>query len=178
MAMKEIPTIPKQSLMYLLVCSVVLLAFVLLLIMPSQKSLVNLDLEVNNLKVKIEEQKVLFPAYQDLLAKLQKDESRLLPDPKPEALDRSRMKEVSSIFRDLARKKKLELDAIPDVNTISKDSNLLLVNATLQGNIYDFRRFLIELGNIPYLSHIEEIQVQASPSFKKINLKFWLLLSQ
>ena len=178
MSMKDFPTVPKQSLMYLLVCSLILLAFILLLIIPSRNSLASLDFERETLKAKIEEQKVLFPAYQDLLAKLQKEDTRSLPLPTPEALDRSRMKEVSSIFRELGRNNNMELDAIPDVNTISKDSNQLLVKALLQGNIYDFRRFLVELGNVPYLSHIEEIQVQASPSFKKINMKFWLLLSQ
>jgi len=49
----------------------------------------------------------------------------------------------------------------PDMANLTGDSQYLLYNVILKGELNNFRRMLIELGNIPYLDRIAEIQYSA-----------------
>jgi hypothetical protein len=52
----------------------------------------------------------------------------------------------------------------------------MLVHATLKGEYYNFRNFLIELGDRPFLEKVEEIEIQQMPGTKEFRLKVWLVV--
>ena len=68
----------KRIATYLILCIGVLFAFVLLIIYPYHVSLVDTDTEIEITKDRIEEQKLLFPVFKDLLNKAGLKESSLL----------------------------------------------------------------------------------------------------
>jgi hypothetical protein len=44
----------------------------------------------------------------------------------------------------------------------------------LSGDFFDIRKFLVEIGSIPSLEHIEEINIRSARTSKELNLKIWL----
>jgi hypothetical protein len=44
----------------------------------------------------------------------------------------------------------------------------------LSGDFFKIREFLIDLGSIPSLEHIEEINIRSAKTTKELRLKIWL----
>ena len=62
-----------QSLFIFVVCAVGILAFFLLIILPSQKTSAELDREIAKLNTRIEEQRILTPVFHNLLKRAKKE---------------------------------------------------------------------------------------------------------
>ena len=169
--------IPRKSLIYMGICSAGLLAFYLVAIAPYQRHLGLYDKDIRIIKARIEEQKVLTPVYQDLLRKMQVKDSEVLTIPEEAEFDIDMIDELSAIFGEIARKSNLEpIHFIPDPKSIPKDFSAMMVDAHINGDFLDLRQFLIDLGGVPYLKHIEEIQIKSMDGFKEFRLKLWLIL--
>ncbi len=56
-----------QSFVILVICAVGILAFFVLIILPSKKTSADLDQEIEKLTVRIEEQRILTPVFHSLL---------------------------------------------------------------------------------------------------------------
>ena len=77
----------------------------------------------------------------------------------------------------MAQKSKMEIVSVsPDINSMVGGSAAMLVHATLKGDYYNFRNFLIELGDRPFLERVEEIEIQQLPGTKEFRLKVWLVV--
>jgi hypothetical protein len=50
-----------------------------------------------------------------------------------------------------------------------------MMRLRLSGNFYKFRDFLVDLGSIPYLEHIEEINIRPVKTARELEIKLWLL---
>jgi hypothetical protein len=75
----------------------------------------------------------------------------------------------------MAHKSQIELVSVsPDINSMVGGSSGMLVQATLKGDYYNFRAFLIELGEQAFLEKIDEIEIQQLPGTKEFRLKVWL----
>jgi hypothetical protein len=48
------------------------------------------------------------------------------------------------------------------------------VNVLLRGDFINFRKFLINLGGIPYVQQIEEVAIQQKLDSKEFRLKVWV----
>ena len=169
---------PGQSIGYLLMCALGVLAFIAIGPYQSQRSLGALDMEITKIRGNIEEQKALSPVYKDLLGKLQIKGSDILLSLIKSKLPQDKTEEIPVIFGEIAKKCGLEaVSMIPDVKSLADGSGLLLVNAVIRGNFFDFRKFLIELGKVPYLEHIEEIHIEQAMEGRELRLKIWLALS-
>jgi len=175
--MKQL-NIAKNSMLYLTLCICGVLAFIALIIYPSQRSLDQLDIEILEHQEQLEKQKVLFPVYKELFKQLKLPDTKALPFPKETQLSKEQIGDVPAIFAEMARENNLEADVIPDVNSIPSGAGILRVNATVQGDFFGFRNFLVELGATPYLRHIETIQVKPTPEFKQFTMKLWLALGE
>ena len=71
--MKKINSIlPTQSLIYFLVCGTGILVFVLLIIIPTQKTSAELDRDIDKLNARIDEQRILRPIFDNLLKQVKK----------------------------------------------------------------------------------------------------------
>jgi len=176
MANKKKTNIAKNSTFYLALCTCGVLAFVALVIMPLQRSLDQLDDEIVAHQEQLAKQRVLFPVYEKLFNQLKQEDTKKLPFPDETDLTKEMIGEIPAIFAEMARRYNLEADVIPDVNSIPAGKGVLKVRATIQGNFFDFRNFLVELGETPYLRHIEKIKVQPMPEFKQFTLELWLAL--
>lgn len=154
------------------------MAFVVLAIYPYHKSLVRLDKEIAKTESQIEEQKALFPIGKELLKSVMQKETWGLPFPEKAGLDRDKASEISVIFERIARKSNLEIiRIIPDIKSLTEQAGLLSVKTVVKGKLYDFREFFLEIGKLPYLEHVEEIQIQPAEGVKEFSLKVWLALN-
>ncbi len=178
MEQKQSIKLPGQSLAYLLMCGLGVLAFIAIGPYSSRKSLGALEMKITKIRSHIEEQKALSPVYNDLLEKMRVKGSDILPSPIKSRLPQDKTEEIPIIFREIAKKCNLDaVSIIPDVKSLDRDSGFLLVNAFVKGNFFDFRKFLIELGKVSYLEHIEEIHIQETIGGKELRLKIWLALN-
>jgi len=171
---KEILETLKGSLSYLLVGVVAILIF-FLIGFYNYRSLNDLDRDINKVKADIEEQRVMAPLYKELIEKIKIKTKKHLPFPARAKLPKEQHEQITAIFGDLARKANLEVVSItPDINSLAGGAGLLVVNAALKGDFFSFRNYLISLGNVPYLEHLGEIQIQTMPVGKEFRLKLWV----
>jgi hypothetical protein len=170
---------PRRTIIYVLLCLSGILFIILVGIMPKHFSLARLDQKIKSVQFQIEEQKSLYPVYQDLQKRTQARDSKVLPSPARGTLLRTQLNAIPATFRDIARKANLDMvSASPDLNSLSSESRLLQVNAVIRGNFFNFRKFLIGLGEVPYLERIEEIQIQQNEDTMEFKMKIWLALAQ
>lgn len=136
------------------------------------------DQEIKALSCRIDRQKVLFPVYRDILGKMQAGGPEVLTFPAKVRLSEDKIEGIPVIFAEIAGKCNLEVvSVIPDVISLDRDSGLLLVNAFVKGDFFNFRKFLTELGRVPFLEHIERVHIQRTTEGKELKVKMWLALS-
>ena len=177
MKQKQSAKMPGQSIIYLLMCAALVLSFILAGLYPAQKSLGRLDMEIIKARDEIEEQKILFPVYTELVEKLRIKGSQVLPSPVRSKLSRDETEQIPAIFGRIARKCKLKAVSItPDAKSLADGSGLLAVNAFVKGRFPDFRKFLIELGGLPWLEHMERVDIQEALGGDELRVKIWLAI--
>ena len=172
----KIPSNPlAQSLIIFVVCTVGILAFLVLIILPSQKTSEELDQEIDHLNVRIEEQRILTPVFHSLLKRAKMEGPSELPSPKKAKLTHGDMNAISKVFQDIAGQHNLKLeDMTTDVSSLMQESGYLLMRLRLSGDFFNIRKFLVDLGSIPSLEHIEEIDIRSTKTSKELGLKIWL----
>ncbi len=169
--------LPTKSITYLLICGGMVLAFTLLAIYPYHKALDGMDMEIRKVKAKIDEQKILYPVFQELLKRSRIKEPVSLTLPKKEILSRVDTDRILSIFQDIAERSNLEIKSVqPDVDALIDNSEHLMVEVKMTGAFFDFRNFFLQLGELPYLKHIERFQIKTEVDVREINLRIWLSL--
>lgn len=174
--MKKINSIlPTQSLIYFLICGAGILVFVLLIIIPTQKTSAELDKDIEKLNARITEQRILKPVFDNLLKQVKKKGPTELPVTKKVKLARGDIKKISERLQEIARRCDLELrDIQTDVNALENNDQYLLLRIHVTGDFKKFRDFLVDLGNIPSLEQIEEIDIRAIENSREFKLKVWL----
>lgn len=141
------------------------------------QSIARLDTEINELNTKINTHQSYAPMTKQLFERMKVKAQRNLPLPAKAKLSVEQKDQISYIFKDMAQKSKLELLSVsPDINSMVGGSAAMLVHATLKGDYYNFRNFLIELGDRPFLERVEEIEIQQVPGTKEFRLKVWLVV--
>jgi hypothetical protein len=171
----KIPKLPARSIVFFLMFLCVPLFYFLLIIYPQHISLAEADLDIKKLKVRIEEQKMLYPIFQNLLKKVRVKDTEALPFPKKTKLMRNETVKISSIFQEIAQKSNLVLKEItPDVDALISGAGYLKLNLTVKGKFLDLRNFMLQLGELPYLEHIGRIQIRSVQDSKEISFKFFL----
>ena len=164
-----------QSLLVLVICVVGVLTFFLLILLPSQKTSAELDKEIDRLNIRIEEQRILTPVFHSLLKRAKMAPPSGLPTPEKAKLTHGDMNTISSVFQDIAMRHDLRLEEVKtDVSAMMEDSGYLMMRLRLSGNFYKFRDFLVELGSIPFLEHIEEINIRPVKTAREFQIKLWL----
>jgi len=167
--------LPARSGAFLLICGGGLLAFILLVIYPLQTSLAEADMEIRALKGRIEEQKILYPVFQDLMKKARFKRTAGLPFPNKVRLKRDDTVKIVAIFRKIAQKNQFTLvDINTDIDSLIDNSGYLKIDLSVEGNFFALRNFLLNLGELPYLEYIERIQIRSAQETKAINLRVWL----
>ncbi|MBM4272111.1 MAG: hypothetical protein FJ139_08155 [Deltaproteobacteria bacterium] len=170
--------VPRRTVINLLICLSAIVVIVVVGIIPNFISASSLDEKILSLQYELEEQKNLHPVYQILKARSQKKVGAVLPFPVRNKLSREEIKSLPASFRDAARKANMHLISIsPDLGSLGGDYRFLSVDVVVTGDFYDVRKFLIGLGEIPYLERIEEMQVQPRHDSMEFKIKVWLAIA-
>ena len=161
----------------LLVIAVGLILILVYIGFYNYQGIARLDTEINDLNTKINTHQSYAPMTKQLIDRMKVKPQRNLPLPAKAKLSVEQKDQISYIFKDMAQKSKMELLSVsPDINSMVGGSAAMLVHATLKGDYYNFRNFLIELGDRPFLERVEEIEIQQLPGTKEFRLKVWLFV--
>ena len=172
---KFLSILPTQSLIYFLVCGAGILVFVFLIIIPTQNISAELDKDIQRIGDRIEEQRILAPVFQSLLKRAKKKKSSELPSTPKAKLDRADISKVSENLQEIAFRHGLKIQGLnTDVASAIGKSGYLLMRLNLTGDFINFRDFLVDLGTIPSLEIIEDIQIRAIEGAREFKLKIWL----
>ncbi|MGD2272834.1 MAG: type 4a pilus biogenesis protein PilO [Desulfobacterales bacterium] len=176
MARIAISSLRSKSLLYLLIFGGSIAIFAVVAILPAQKTANNLDKQIGDIKMRIEEQKILNPVYRSLKKKSKITPPQGISMPQKEKLLRGDTQKISSDFRQIASNSKLELKEFrPNVNTILADTEYLMINVMVEGEFFDLQNFLIQLCQLPYLELIEEINIKPVKETKQFKLQIWMM---
>jgi hypothetical protein len=167
--------IPKRNIIYSLLCLTAVLMIVFVGVIPQQLSLARLENKVKSIQLQIEEQKKLYPIYQVLQKGDKTRESKILPSPLKSPILRTQLDMISTTIKEIASKANLDtVLASPDVNSLGYAPKSLMVNIVLMGDFFSFRKFLIGLGELPYLERIDEIQIRQNEDTMEFRIKISL----
>lgn len=170
--MKYVPT---RNTFVILIFGGGMLLFILLAIFPNYISYNNIKHEISILKYKIEEQKILSPIFEDLSKKAQFQKPDSLPFPSAEKLSPNDTEKITPIIRDIIETNGFTLEDIAtDIESLMTGSGNLKMSVNVVGEFHKLRDVLLDLGNLPYLDHIEVIQVNSSGDKNKIILTIWV----
>ena len=174
--MKKILSIlPTQSLILFILCGAGILAFVFMVILPTHNTSVQLDKDISEISDRIEEQRILKPVFESLLKRAKKKNPTNLPDTKQAKLDRTEISKLSEDLQEMAFRHGLKVQNMnTDVSALIGKNGHLQMRLNLTGEFFDFRDFLIDLGTIPSLEVIEEINIRAIEGSREFKIKMWL----
>jgi Tfp pilus assembly protein PilO len=167
----------KNSILYLVIYGGIILIIILVGILPYYLKISNQVKENDKLKYHIKEQKELGPVYQTLIKANENKDVFVLPHPEKTELPRLDTRKFQTDFQNAAKKSGLKVVSFtPDINTSASTSTSFLHNIVLKGELADFRRMLIELGSIPCIDRIEEINIQQNTGSMEFKIKVWIAI--
>lgn len=172
MAISKLPT---KNIMVIALFGGGIIFFVLLSIFPNYITYSNIETEINMLKSQIEEQKILSPIFNDLSSKAKFKDSDDLPFPKKEKLSKNETSNISGIIQNIILLNDFELNSIlTDVGGLMDGSGILKMSVEVTGDFENLRKLILQLGTLPYLEHIENIQINNANDKQNILLKLWI----
>lgn len=178
--MKEISLthLPPRSVAYLVVSVFLVVALILFAIVPMYRYMGEMDRRIARTGQRIETEKSLFPLYQQLVKRSRTESPAVLPLPERVPLPKKQLDGIPSMFEGMGHRAGMEMvSAAPDVTTLSPGRNRMLIQATLRGEFFNFRKFLIELGRIPYVERVGEIQIRYGQPGREFRVKVWISVS-
>jgi hypothetical protein len=175
MAKVNIPSLPTKSLSYFVMLGGGIILFVLLAIMPVQKESEALDFEIENINIRIKEQKILTPVYENLLKRAQMKPPEGLNFVPKQKLEKGDTEKVAATFKSMANDSQLMLvDFSPALDTLINRTGFLMVDIVLQGEFINLHPFLLQLCQLTYMEQIEHVSIQSVRKTKEIKLRVWL----
>lgn len=166
--------IPRQSMIYITMCLTGVLIFVLGGIIPAGKKLAELDDVIVAKNISIQEQTALVPFFKSLKSESEKKDSEHLPMPLRGKLPQEKLGTLPIDFSSAAKVSGMKLmSATPQLSAMTGESQYIPINVVLRGGVIDFRKFLIQLGAIPYIYHVEEITIQEKADTREFTMKVW-----
>jgi len=176
MAISKLPT---RNVMLVLLFGGGILIFVLLSIFPNYLAYSNMNHEIEKLKNQIEEQKILSPIFTDLSEKATFAEPENLPFPQKAFLSKNETGNLSSIIQEIIQENDFTLESImTDVGGLLEESGILKMSVEMTGDFMKLRNLILQLGSLPYLAHIESVQIDNFNDKHKILLKIWIAQEQ
>ena len=172
MAISKLPT---KNIMVIALFGGGIIFFVLLSIFPNYITYSNIENEINLLKNQIGEQKILSPIFTDFSDKAKFEYPDNLPFPKKETLSKNETGRISGIIQDIVLLNDFTVNKIlTDVGGLMDGSGMLEMSVEITGDFMNLRGLIIHLGTLPYLEHIETIQIDNANDKQNIMLKLWI----
>lgn len=168
--------IPQKSIVYLFVCSGIIIVFVLLIGSLYYKNAERRN-DIQKTKQLIEQQKTLAPVYQKIVAASENKLIKKLPYPNKTKLPRQEaVKFMEDFMKAAAKSSVMTISLAPDIAALSSSSRFLLHKAVVKGQFENFRELLISLGSITYIEKIEEINIRQFSDSMELKMKIWIAL--
>ncbi len=147
----------------LLICSGGLAVFILFLIWPLQMSITRADQEIDRVKSRIEEQKILYPVYCDLLKLIKQKNPQGLFAKESEKPVQYDSEDITLLIQEIAAGNNLKvISIIHDVGSLIDDAGYEIIDASVTGEFKAFRSFLVGIGKMRYVNYLEELQIEES----------------
>ena len=132
-----------------------------MLILPSITKEKRLKHQILQTQADIQRQEILFPKYITLQAELNKSIVKNLPLPEIKPIGEEDVNTVTAQIENLATKVNLTVNEVtPDPYSLSQVTGALGVNCEFFGDFQNLHTFLISLGSVSSLIHIETFDVQ------------------
>jgi hypothetical protein len=176
MAISKLPT---KNIMLIALFGGGILVFVLLSIFPNYIAYSNIENEINILKGRIEEQKILSPIFTELSEKTKFEKPENLPFPKKEKLSKYKTGNISTIIQDIILQNDFKLDTIlTDVGGLMDGSGMLKMSIEMTGDFINLRNMILQFGTLPYLEHIETIRIENINEKQKVSMRLCIAQEQ
>jgi len=167
----------RENVLRLLLCLGCLLVAFALLVYPEMRNVTRVEEEIVATRDKIEQQKILFPVYRELLSAFQNATAGTLPRVARKPLPQAEMGAVAATIADMAREQGLAVRSVtPDPDSLAAGGGLISVRCILSGELAGLRNFYLSLGTLPSLAHVERLQVEDTFAARVYRLDFWLAL--
>lgn len=171
MANSSLP-IPQKSLMKILVCLAVIIIFAFFFNIQSKNKVSRLNGDIVALKSEIKRQEILYPVYLDLKRQYEAEVLKELPLVTNKAMTQEEVNEVTRQIEEAAMQANVEpQQVIPDPATLAENSGQVIVNCEFFGPFFNIRDLLKSLGGIPYVRHIETLQMQEALNGLVVKMK-------
>jgi len=179
--MQLIAKLKTKSLIYLSGGIGILAFIVIFLIVPYHYKLKRIDIEIEKKKRYMEEQTLLIPHFQKI-RQIKRDIKGIHDEVQfneasglKEKLPLNETDNAISLFSEIALKNHFQVEAVEsDKNASADHSGYMLITMKIKGDFLHFYNFLIQLNQIPYLEHIEQIRIRTVKDTKDIYLKIWI----
>lgn len=167
----------RQSFIYIGIGIFVILLLIFLGIMPLKNAQAGLDKQMAELRYRIEEQRILVPLYKSLTER-EREDVRILPLPPRSSLPQAQINTIPKLIGNAARQSGLSLMSVsPKLAGVTGGTKTLPIHVSLRGDFFKFRKFLINMGAVPYIQHIEEISIQEVPGAREFMLKIFVAVA-
>ena len=171
-------SIPRRTLIIHLSWLGALLLFAIAVLLPMSRSVIGIDRKIAEIQRQLDEKKHLQPLYQALSTRSQARPTTALPSPPRDKLSRDLVVVTPSTLRRIADSASLKTQSVaPDVSSLTNQSKSLIMNMIVRGDFMNFRKFLIGIGELPYLERYEEIEIRKDPAFMEYRIKIRLALA-
>lgn len=171
--------IPKQTGMRIVVGSILLVVFAAATVIPVLMDIGKAEMDIAGAKVDIERQKMLHPVHEEILKVVGTPMPEGLPMPEAQALTESDIAGVEPLLDQAATKTGfITREIAPDPSSLVDDARYLLVNASFQGEMSQLRSFMIEMGAIPVLTHVEEMRIEENLGATLFRFRLWMSLEK
>ncbi|MBN2397150.1 MAG: hypothetical protein JXI32_02120 [Deltaproteobacteria bacterium] len=168
---KQIGKIPGRSVIYLVLCAVVLIIFYFAALYPYQRALNTIDAKTAQVAALIKKQRTLMPLYEEMVKRGEGKIRGTLPVPDIQPLPRGGIETVSPLFQRMADESGMQVVSIrPDVLTLTEGSDDMVVTLQLRGAFLDFRKFLVRVGGALPLKRVEEIEIRQENGGRQFSL--------
>ncbi|MFW6244239.1 MAG: hypothetical protein ACOC15_03790 [Desulfovibrionales bacterium] len=164
-----------EHLLLIGICLVFLIVLAVVLLIPTQKKIKELDRRIAREQGKVEEQKVLHPLYVQLTGELDRLESRDVTEPAQISISKEGISGLWDIFAELAGEAGLTTVTIQPVSKSLSDQ--LQVNAVFTGPLPAFRQFLLDLGGLAFVSHLEQMVAREVVGGREYRVTMWLKIT-
>jgi hypothetical protein len=161
----------RSSPILVVLCALGLVAFLILVIYPNDRTLSKYDRQISDLKREIALRQALAPLYKRLVEKLQIVPPNQLVTQEKTTLDIENTGRLTQIFQEIATETNLSLESvIPDAQAFNQITGQLLVEVVFRGDFLNVQPLINTIGKRSYVDHIRRLQVRATGENKRIGL--------
>jgi hypothetical protein len=165
-----------SNLIYLGICIIGIVAFMLVGIFPNLQAMSQIDDDIAQLSQQVQYQELLYPVFRQLVKEVQQPVPTQLVLPATVALSQKDLNQINDLFRQTARQSDVDfVSAIPDASSYLEDAGRLILHVTFKGDFFSFRKLLFNLCALPYLESIDQMRIDSEAAEKTIQLKLRLM---